>query len=86
MMVILPHGPRSAKTVPEESCIFIIDGAEFPSSRPCSSRCKRRGNRNKGGVMKEVVKFAPFLTFRWWLLHTAAIAAVYAAGQILTGG
>jgi hypothetical protein len=36
--------------------------------------------------MKEVGRFAPFLTFRWWLLHTFAIAAVYAAGRIITGG
>ena len=36
--------------------------------------------------MPQVRKFAPFLTFRWWLLHTAAIAAVYAAGYILWGG
>jgi hypothetical protein len=30
-------------------------------------------------------KIAPFLTFRWWLLHTAAVAAVYAAGRFLAG-
>lgn len=36
--------------------------------------------------MKQVKKYAPFLTPRWWLLHTAAVAAVYAAGHILLGG
>ena len=36
--------------------------------------------------MQQVRKFAPFLTFRWWLLHTAAVAAVYAAGNMLAGG
>ena len=35
--------------------------------------------------MKHVKKYAPFLTFRWWLLHTAAIAAVYTAGHLLAG-
>jgi len=36
--------------------------------------------------MKQVKKYAPFLTPRWWLLHTVAVAAVYAAGRILLGG
>jgi hypothetical protein len=31
-------------------------------------------------------KFAPFPTARWWLLHVAAIAAVYTAGRVLLGG
>jgi hypothetical protein len=31
-------------------------------------------------------KLAPFLTLRWWILHTAGIAAVYAAGHLLFGG
>ncbi len=35
--------------------------------------------------MGQVRKFAPFLTFRWWLLHTAAVAAVYTAGNLLLG-
>lgn len=29
--------------------------------------------------------YAPFLTPRWWLLHAAGIAAVYAAGALLLG-
>lgn len=36
--------------------------------------------------MTQVRKFAPFLTFRWWLLHAAAVAAVYTAGHLLLGG
>lgn len=36
--------------------------------------------------MAQVKKFAPFLTTRWWILHTAAVAAVYAAGHLLMGG
>ena len=28
-------------------------------------------------------KYAPFLTPRWWVLHTAGIAAVYAIGHLL---
>ena len=36
--------------------------------------------------MAQVKKYAPFLTARWWVLHTAAIAAVYTAGHILMGG
>lgn len=28
----------------------------------------------------------PFLSMRWWLLHTVAIAAVYALGHLLWGG
>ena len=35
--------------------------------------------------MAQVIKFAPFLSFRWWLLHTAAVAAVYTAGGLLLG-
>ena len=35
--------------------------------------------------MAQVSKFAPFLTFRWWLLHTVAVAAVYTAGHLLLG-
>ena len=31
-------------------------------------------------------KFAPFLTVRWWFLHTLAVAAVYAAGHLMLGG
>jgi len=27
-------------------------------------------------------KYAPFPTARWWVLHFAAIAAVYAAGHL----
>jgi hypothetical protein len=49
-------------------------------SRPGKNRQQRREQ------MRQVRKFAPFLTFRWWLLHTAAIAAVYAAGNMLAGG
>jgi hypothetical protein len=30
-------------------------------------------------------KFAPFLTTRWWALHSVAVAAVYAAGRLLLG-
>jgi len=30
-------------------------------------------------------RYAPFPTPRWWLLHTAAIAAVYALGHLLLG-
>jgi hypothetical protein len=30
-------------------------------------------------------KIAPFLTARWWVLHLAGVAAVYAAGNILFG-
>jgi hypothetical protein len=29
--------------------------------------------------------YAPFLTTRWWVLHAAAIAAVYAAGRVFFG-
>jgi hypothetical protein len=32
-----------------------------------------------------VKKYAPFPTARWWVLHCAAIAAVYAAGHLLLG-
>jgi hypothetical protein len=35
---------------------------------------------------RPVRHYAPFLTSRWWLLHTAAIAAVYAVGHWLFGG
>lgn len=31
-------------------------------------------------------KYAPFLTTRWWLLHLAAITAVYTLGHLLLGG
>lgn len=30
-------------------------------------------------------KIAPFLSLRWWTLHLAGIAAVYAAGHFLLG-
>jgi hypothetical protein len=43
----------------------------------------RDGERRK--LMKQVRKYAPFLSARWWLLHTGAIAAVYAAGSLLAG-
>jgi hypothetical protein len=33
--------------------------------------------------MSPVKKYAPFLSVRWWILHTAAVAAVYAAGNLL---
>jgi len=33
--------------------------------------------------MSQVKKYAPFLSVRWWVLHTVAVAAVYAAGSIL---
>ena len=33
--------------------------------------------------MGQVKKYAPFLYTRWWILHTAAVAAVYAAGAVL---
>ena len=51
-------------------------------------RVSRPGKKDHQGreQMRQIRKFAPFLTFRWWLLHTAAIAAVYAAGNILAGG
>lgn len=35
--------------------------------------------------MPTVKKYAPFLTFRWWLLHTVAIGAVYALGHLIGG-
>ena len=28
----------------------------------------------------------PFLSVRWWLLHTVAIAAVYTLGHLICGG
>jgi hypothetical protein len=31
-------------------------------------------------------KYAPFPTARWWVLHAAAIAAVYTAGCFFFGG
>jgi hypothetical protein len=31
-------------------------------------------------------KYAPFPTARWWVLHAAAIATVYAAGRVFFGG
>jgi hypothetical protein len=30
-------------------------------------------------------KYAPFPTGRWWVLHTLAVAAVYAAGHLFFG-
>ncbi len=30
-------------------------------------------------------KYAPFPTARWWVLHTAAVAAVYTVGHVLLG-
>jgi len=30
-------------------------------------------------------RYAPFLTPAWWVLHTVAIAAVYALGHLLFG-
>jgi hypothetical protein len=30
-------------------------------------------------------KYAPFPTARWWVLHAAAITAVYAAGHLFFG-
>lgn len=35
--------------------------------------------------MPTTKKYAPFLTFRWWLLHTVAIATVYTLGHLLGG-
>jgi hypothetical protein len=43
-------------------------------------------HHERGTIMAQVKKFAPFLTTRWWILHTVAIAAVYAAGHLLAGG
>ena len=43
-------------------------------------------HHERGTIMAQVKKFAPFLTARWWILHTVAIAAVYAAGHLLMGG
>lgn len=36
-------------------------------------------------AMEKVKKYAPFLTSRWWVLHTVAIAAAYAVGALLWG-
>lgn len=30
-------------------------------------------------------KIAPFLSTRWWVLHAAAIATVYACGHLVFG-
>jgi hypothetical protein len=30
-------------------------------------------------------KYAPFLSARWWILHTVGVAAVYAAGNLWLG-
>jgi hypothetical protein len=38
---------------------------------------------NSGGEL--VKKYAPFPTARWWVLHAAAIAAVYTIGQVFLG-
>ena len=31
-------------------------------------------------------KYAPFLSNRWWILHSIGIAAVYAIGHLLVEG
>lgn len=36
--------------------------------------------------MRQARKYAPFLSGRWWLLHTVAVTAVYMAGHFLLGG
>lgn len=35
--------------------------------------------------MSTVRKYAPFLTPRWWILHTVGIAVVYTVGRLLLG-
>jgi hypothetical protein len=42
--------------------------------------------RRKDGGGALLKKLAPFLTVRWWILHSLAIAAVYTAGHLLFGG
>jgi hypothetical protein len=44
-----------------------------------------RAQRPAGGVTMPMRRYAPFPTARWWLLHTLAIAAVYAIGHLLLG-
>jgi hypothetical protein len=35
--------------------------------------------------MREVKKIAPFISFRWWLLHTIGITVIYTVGHLVFG-